>query len=73
VGERLTRAMRDQLASLADTTVYDVSDESVVRALARRGFAERFVERAGFLANRHQWRITDAGRSALAKAQEKSR
>lgn len=63
--EKLSKAMGDQLRFLFTTDVYDVTNESVVKALARRGLAERYVPQLGPYRGRHCWRITDAGRAAL--------
>ncbi len=53
---------------LAQTPVADITDECVVKALARRGYAERFSEKMAHMNSRHQWRITEAGRLAIKDA-----
>ncbi len=64
---KMSKAQRDQLARMAQVDVTDISDESIVKALARRGYAERYSKAMGHLHSRHVWRITDAGRSALSQ------
>lgn len=65
---RLTKAQRELLGDLRIVDRYDFTDERVVKALARRGYVERYVEKAGHMVFRHCWRITEAGRRALAEA-----
>lgn len=62
---KLTKVQAEQLRFMAVTDVTDITDESVVKALARKGLAERYVERMGHLSQRHCWRIAPVGRAAL--------
>lgn len=69
MSEKLSPAQQSQLEFLATTDVGDITDERVVKALARRGLAERYVEILGHLNAQHRWRITPAGRARLAGTQ----
>lgn len=66
MAQKMSPHQLDLLRSLAGGPRNDITDECVVKALARRGYAERHVPDFGHLKNRHQWRITEAGREALA-------
>jgi len=65
----MTKAQREMLRVLAVGPRQDITNESIVKALARKGYAERFSESIGYMAQRHAWRITDAGRAALGLPQ----
>lgn len=67
---KLTKAGRELLRLLARGERYDITDESVVKALARRGLAERAGGRMGHLTVRHYWAITDKGRAALSETRD---
>lgn len=64
---KLTPLMREMLAALSRTENSWVSNEQTAKALSRRGLAERVVPKAGHLVFQHRWRITPAGRAALAE------
>ena len=68
MARKLSPAQLDLLRALAIGPRNAITDESVVRALERRGLAERHVERVAHLALGSSWRITDAGRLALKEA-----
>ena len=70
---KLTPAQLQLLGLLRVGPRIDISNESVVKALARKGLAERFVDRCGYLSNHHGWKITEAGRTALQDAQGRTR
>lgn len=69
--DRLTKAQVDQLDHMVTTDVYDITDERVVKALARRGLAERYTPQYGYMVGRHMWRLTDAGRRKHAELSAK--
>lgn len=60
-GERLTPAQKDSLSMLARGPRSGITDERIVKALARKGYAERYVDRIAHMTNAHGWRITPAG------------
>lgn len=66
---KLTRAQREALGGLAHADGAP-ADESIVKALGRRGLAERRSEAMGHMNGRHVWRITPAGRAALNEARD---
>lgn len=63
---KMSLHQRDLLKQLAYSDVGDITNECVMKALARRGYAERYVERWGHINGRRRWRITQAGREAVA-------
>lgn len=65
MSERLSPHMLDLLKSLGHGPRADITDESTVKALSRRGLAVRAVDRFGHLNNRHHWQITEMGRARL--------
>jgi len=71
--DRLTKAQVDQLDFMASADVQDITDERIVKALARRGLAERYVPQYGHINGRHRWRLTDAGRRKHAELSAKRR
>jgi hypothetical protein len=62
---KLSPSQRDLLQCLSRGPRSAITDESVVRALERKGLAVRVVERAAHLAIGSSWRITRAGRDAI--------
>lgn len=65
IGTKMTKAGREMLDLLAQGDRYDITDESVVNALGRRGLAERTDGQKG------HWNITPAGRSLLRSLKAK--
>jgi hypothetical protein len=66
---KITRAQDEMLRVLNVGERFDIANESIVKALARKGLAERFVDRFGYTSNRHGWRITDVGRALVESSQ----
>jgi DNA-binding PadR family transcriptional regulator len=66
VAQKLTLAIADALARNDEPlTIYDVARYGTIRSLLARGYIERYEEAPNF------YRITDAGRTALAAAEAK--
>lgn len=70
MANRLTEAQKVALRDLNDDKHIIGANESVVKALVRKGMAERYVNTIAYMTSRHAYRITPAGRAALEKRDE---